>query len=321
MRVIFMGTPAFAVPALAALIASAHEVIAVYSQPPRPAGRGMKLTPSPVQQLAEQHGIPVFTPASLKPPEIRAAFAAHTADIAVVAAYGLLLPQAVLDAPRLGCINIHPSDLPRWRGAAPIQRTLMAGDIETACCIIQLELGLDTGPIHLREPFTIPDDMDAGGLHDVMAEMGAKQVLAVLDTLTRHQALGTRHPLIPQATAGITYAEKITKADRELDWSKPASVLLNQIRGLSPSPAATTQLNGEIIKIFKATVEQGDASKPAGYVLDNQLCINAGDGSALRLSDLQRAGKTRQNTVQFLQGFPVPAGSCAQKSGSEANNC
>ncbi|MBX9725970.1 MAG: methionyl-tRNA formyltransferase [Rickettsiales bacterium] len=312
MRVIFMGTPAFAVPALAALIASAHEVVAVYSQPPRPAGRGMKLTPSPVQQLAEKHGIDVHTPASLKPPEIQAAFAAHAADIAVVAAYGLLLPLAILDAPRLGCINIHPSDLPRWRGAAPIQRTLMAGDVETACCIIQLELGLDTGPIHLREPFTIPNDMDAGGLHDAMAEIGAKQVLTILNKLT---SVNPPAPM-PQRSDGITYAEKITKADRELDWSKPASVLLNQIRGLSPSPAATTQLNGEIIKIFKANIEQGNASKPAGYVLDNQLCINAGDGRALRLSELQRAGKTRQNSAQFLQAFPVPAGSCAQKSGS-----
>lgn len=317
MRVIFMGTPAFAVPALAALIASSHDVVAVYSQPPRPAGRGMKLTPSPVQQLGEKHGIPVHTPASLKPADIQAAFAAHAADIAVVAAYGLLLPQAILDAPRLGCINIHPSDLPRWRGAAPIQRTLMAGDIETACCIIQLELGLDTGPIHLREPFTIPAEMDAGGLHDVMAEMGAKQVLTVLNQLT---SVNPPAPT-PQRGEGITYAEKITKADRELDWSKPATILLNQIRGLSPSPAATTQFNGEIIKIFKANIEQGDASKPAGFVLDNQLCINAGDGSALRLSELQRAGKTRQNTEQFLQGFPVPAGSCAQKSGSQSNNC
>lgn len=316
MRVIFMGTPQFAVPALEALIASAHEVVAVYSQPPRPAGRGMKLTPSPVQQLAEKHGIPVFTPVSLKPSEIQAAFAAHAADIAVVAAYGLLLPQAILDAPRLGCINIHPSDLPRWRGAAPIQRTLMAGDIETACCIIQLELGLDTGPIHLREPFTIPPDMDAGGLQDAMAEIGAKQVLAVLENLA------STNPTAPiaQAVTGITYAEKITKADREMDWSKPASALLNQIRGLSPSPAASTSFHGEVIKIFKATIEQGDASKPAGIALDNQLLINAGDGRALRLCELQRPGKSRQNATQFLQGFPVPAGTCAQKSSTEDNN-
>ena len=316
MRVIFMGTPHFAVPALAALIASAHEVVAVYSQPPRPAGRGMKLTPSPVHQLSEQHGIPVFTPASLKPQEIQAAFAAHAADIAVVAAYGLLLPQAILDAPRLGCINIHPSDLPRWRGAAPIQRTLMAGDTETACCIIQLELGLDTGPIHLREPFTIPPDMDAGSLQDAMAEIGARQVIEVLEKLAN------THPTAPiaQAVTGITYAEKISKKDRELNWSKPAAELLNQIRGLSPSPAASTSFHGEVIKIFKANIEQGDARKPAGIALDNQLLINTGDGRALRLIELQRAGKSRQHAAQFLQGFPLNEGACAQKSSTEDNN-
>lgn len=307
-----MGTPAFAVPALTALIASSHEVIAVYCQPPRPAGRGMKLTPSPVQQLAEKNDIPVFTPASLKSSDIQALFAAHAADIAVVAAYGLLLPQAILGAPRLGCINIHPSDLPRWRGAAPIQRTLMAGDVHTACCIIQLELGLDTGPIHLREPFSISLDMNAGGLHDAMAEMGAKQVLTVLENLSTQNP---RAP-VPQAASGITYAEKITKADRELDWAKPAALLLAQIRGLCPAPAATTTLSGEMIKVFKATIEQGDASKPAGYVLDDQLLINAGNGYALRLIELQRGGKNRQTAYDFLKGFPVPAGACAQKSGS-----
>jgi methionyl-tRNA formyltransferase len=312
LRVIFMGTPQFAVPALAALIASSHEVVAVYSQPPRPAGRGMKLTPSPVHLLAERHGIPVFTPERLKSPEVLETFANHQADIAVVAAYGLLLPQAILDAPRLGCINIHPSDLPRWRGAAPIQRTLMAGDTETACCIIQLELGLDTGPIHLREPFTIPADMDAAGLHDAMAAIGARQVISVLENLS---SAAPTSP-IAQASEGITYAEKISKADRELDWSQPALTLLNQIRGLSPSPAACTQLNGEIIKIFKANIEQGDTSKPAGVMLDSELRINAGDGHALRLSELQRPGKSRQNAQQFLQGFPVAAGTCAQKSGT-----
>ncbi|MDX2094610.1 MAG: methionyl-tRNA formyltransferase [Alphaproteobacteria bacterium] len=312
MRVIFMGTPAFAVPALAALLASAHAVVAVYSQPPRPAGRGLKLTPSPVQQLAEKHGIPVYTPASLKPADIQAAFAAHRADIAVVAAYGLLLPQAVLDAPRLGCINIHPSDLPRWRGAAPLQRTLMAGDTQTASCIIQLEAGLDTGPIHLREAFAIPPEMDAGGLHDALAHLGARQVLSLLERLA------SPHPPAPtpQRAEGILYAEKISKADREIDWSRPAAQLIARIRGLSPAPAATTQLNGETIKVFKAEAAPGDARQPAGTVLDDQLCINAGNGTALRLTELQRAGKSRQQAAQFLQGFPVPAGSCAQKSGS-----
>lgn len=312
MRVIFMGTPAFAVPALQALIDSEHEVVATYSQPPRPAGRGMKLTPSPIHQLAKANGIPVFTPTSLKPIEVQTAFANHVADIAVVAAYGLLLPQAILDAPRLGCINIHPSDLPRWRGAAPIQRTLMAGDVDTACCIIQLELGLDTGPIHLREAYNIPPEMDAGGLHDVMATIGARQLLTVLKNLASTQPSVP----IPQSSTGITYAEKITKADRELDWNRPASELLSQIRGLSPSPAAITTLNDEVIKLFAARIEVGDASKPIGMALDNQLLINAGKGSALRLIELQRSGKTRQNASQMLHAFPIPAGKFAQKSGN-----
>ena len=311
-----MGTPAFAVPALSALIASSHEVVAVYSQPPRPAGRGLKLTPSPIQQLAETHAIPVFTPTSLKSAEAQAQFSSHSADIAVVAAYGLLLPQAILSAPRLGCINIHPSDLPRWRGAAPIQRTLMAGDSETACCIIQLELGLDTGPIHLREPFTIPPEMDAGGLHDAMAKIGAQQVLKVLERLASPHAPA---PIV-QSTHGITYAEKITKDDRVLDWTKPASSLLAQIRGLSPNPGATTDINGETIKIFSASIEAGDADKPAGMALDDRLLINAGDGQALRLSMLQRPGKTRQNAADFLQGFPVNAGIHLQKTANEGNN-
>lgn len=308
MRVIFMGTPHFAVPTLQALMDSSHEVVAVYSQPPRPAGRGLKLTPSPVHQLAEAHGIAVFTPTSLKPTNIQAAFAAHKADIAVVAAYGLLLPQAILDAPRLGCINIHPSDLPRWRGAAPLQRTLMAGDTVTACCIMQLELGLDTGPIHLREAYTIPDEMDAGGLHDAMAAMGARQTLTVLEMLDEPDA----PPPTPQSAEGITYAEKITKEDRLLDWSRPAAELLSQIRGLSPVPAATTMMNGETIKLFAAKIEPGNPEKPAGIALDDQLLINAGDGRALRLTSLQRAGKTRTNGIQFLQGFAFPAGTYAK---------
>lgn len=307
MRVLFMGTPAFAVPALAALIASRHEVIAVYSQPPRPAGRGMKLTPSPVHQLALDYGIPVYTPASLKTPEAQTELAALHTDIAVVAAYGLLLPQSVLDAPRLGCINIHPSDLPRWRGAAPLQRTLMAGDTQTACCIIQLEAGLDTGPIWLREPYMIAPDTDAGMLHDDMARIGARQVLALLDQL----GSATPPTPTPQAAQGVTYAEKISKVDRALDWNLTAHVLLQQIRGLSPVPAAVTTLAGEQVKLFHAQLEIGDATKPCGYVLDEQLLVNAGNGTALRLTELQRPGKARQPASQFLQGFPVAAGTIA----------
>ncbi len=308
MRVIFMGTPAFAVPTLAALIASTHDVVAAYSQPPRPAGRGLKLTPSPVHQMAQAHGIPVFTPAHLKDADIQESFRQYHADIAVVAAYGLLLPQAILEAPRLGCINIHPSDLPRWRGAAPIQRTLMAGDTHTACCIIQLEAGLDTGPIHRRDPFIIPPTMDAGGLHDAMATLGAQQILEVLAALSHSEPPQAQ----PQARDGLTYAEKITKDDRMLDWSCPAATLLNQIRALSPTPAATTTLHSEVVKVFSASIEAGDRSKPSGILLDNQLLVNAADGQALRLSALQRAGKSRQSATEFLQGFAVAAGSYAQ---------
>lgn len=308
MRVIFMGTPAFAVPALEALIASAHEVVAVYSQPPRPAGRGLKLTSSPVQQLAEVHGIPVFTPTTLKTPEAQADLRAHGADIAVVAAYGLLLPQAVLDAPKHGCINIHPSDLPRWRGAAPIQRTLMAGDSHTACCIMQLELGLDTGPILLRTPYTIPPEMDSGGLHDTMATLGAEQVLTVLAAIENGSAKATT-----QQPDGVTYAEKITKADRVLDWNRPAPELLAQIRGLSPSPAAVADIRGEPVKIFTAAVETGDAGKTPGTVLDEQLLINTGGGTALRLLALQRPGKNRQNSADFLKGTSLSNGEVLKK--------
>lgn len=310
MKIIFMGTPEFAVPALQALIDSPHEIIAVYSQPPRPAGRGMKLTPSPVHQLAQKHSIPVFTPEKLKPADVQEVFKSHHADIAVVAAYGLLLPQAVLDAPRLGCINIHPSDLPRWRGAAPIQRTLMAGDSTTACCIIQLEMSLDTGPIHVREPFTIPPEMDAGGLHDAMAAMGAKQVLTVLKNLS------TPNPPapMPQASEGVTYAEKITKADREIDWRKSAQEILNQIRGLSPAPAAVTMMNGEAIKLFRAEITNGDMTKSPGTVLDGMLTINCGNATALRITEAQRPGKSRSPVTAFLQGFPIPAGTLCTKN-------
>ncbi len=303
MRVIFMGTPHFAVPTLQALLDSNHTVVAVYSQPPRPAGRGMQLQPSPIQQLAESRGVPVFTPMSLKSPEVQAAFAAHQADVAVVAAYGLLLPRAILDAPRFGCINIHPSELPRWRGAAPIQRTIMAGDTHTACCIMQMEAGLDTGPVLARTPLAIPPSMDAGQLHDTLAQMGATQVLNVLAKLE----VGALTPA-PQAEAGVTYAEKITKADRPLDWRRPAVALLNQIRGLSPVPAAVATIQGEAVKIFTAAVERGDSTKAPGTVLDDALLINAGDGMALRILELQRPNKARCLAGQCLLGFPVPAG-------------
>ena len=303
MRIIFMGTPGFALPTLQALIDSTHEVVAVYTQPPRPSGRGMKLTSSPVQQLAEQRGIAVYTPTSLKNEDTQRVFAAHGADAAVVAAYGLLLPQAILDAPRLGCINIHPSDLPRWRGAAPIQRTIMAGDKTTACCIMQMDKGLDSGAVLAREPYAIAPGTTTAALHDAMAELGARMLIDVL-----------AKPLIaiPQPLEGLTYANKITNADQPIDWSRTASVIYQQILGLAPTPGATTTINGETIKIFAASIEPGDASKPAGLLLDDRLLINAGDGNALRITELQRPNKARQSAAQFLQGFPVSAGITAK---------
>lgn len=307
MRVIFMGTPHFAVPALEALIGSKHEIVAVYSQPPRRAGRGMQVTRSPVHQIAERHRLPVLTPDSLKPAEVQAAFAAHKADIAVVAAYGLLLPQAILDAPKHGCINIHPSDLPRWRGAAPIQRTLMAGDNPTACCIMQMDAGLDTGAVLLREHFAIPAVMNYGGLHDVMAQTGAHQVLTVLTQFER----GITHPT-PQNNDGATYAAKITKADRVIDWTQAAQRILYQIRALSPSPGAITVLGDEIVKIFNARIEPGKPDFAPGIILDNDLLINAAAGTAVRVLELQRPSKTRQNASEALHSFGITPGMYAK---------
>lgn len=301
LRVIFMGTPHFAVPTLHALIGSEHKVVGVYSQPPRPAGRGQKLTPSPVQQLAEQHNIPVFTPVSLKTPEAQAEFVALKANIAVVAAYGLLLPQQILDTPPFGCINIHPSALPRWRGAAPIQRTIMAGDVATACCIMQMEAGLDTGPVLSRQAVALSDEIDAGKLHHVMATLGAEMTLKVL---TR---FASTMPPVPttQSEEGVTYAKKLTKEDQAIDWSKPARHILNQVRGLSPAPGATTTINGELVKVFSVKIEPCASSKPAGTVLDKGLLVQCGDKQAIRILELQRPSKTRMSAVETLKSFIV----------------
>lgn len=303
MRVIFMGTPTFAVPTLQALLDAGHEVVAVYSQPPRPAGRGMKLTPSPVQELAERHGIKVHTPVSLKSPEEQETFRALGADIAVVVAYGLLLPQPILDAPKHGCINLHPSDLPRWRGAAPLQRTIMAGDTKTACCIMQMDKGLDTGDVILRHAFEIPDGMTFGTLHDAMSKIGASMACETLELIMTGRATRT-----PQPKEGV-YADKITKDDQHVHFVMPAHRVRAQILGLSPAPGALVALNGELVKVFNATVEHGSPAKPHGAVLDDRLLINCANGTALRLTQLQRAGKSRQDSSAFLQGFPVPAGS------------
>lgn len=287
MRITFMGTPEFAVPTLQALIDSPdHDVVAVYSQPPRPSGRGMRETPSPVHQLAEKHSIPVFTPTSLKSPETQAIFTAHMADIAVVAAYGLLLPQAILDAYPHGCLNIHPSDLPRWRGAAPIQRTIMAGDTLSAMCIMQMNAGLDTGDVLLRQPVRVNDDMTAGELHDKMAALGAE---CLLKTLELH---GRLEPVV-QSEDGITYAHKISKDEAMIDWSRSSTDILNHIRGLNPYPAAQCEVAGEIVKVFAAEITS--AAAPLSF-----MC---GDGKHLRITELQRAGKKRMSAEDALRGW------------------
>jgi methionyl-tRNA formyltransferase len=298
MNVVFMGTPAFAVPALEALIASHHKIVAVYTQPPRPAGRGQKETPSPVHKLASQHNIPVYTPISLKTPEVQAEFSAHKADIAVVVAYGLLLAKAILEAYPYGCINIHPSLLPRWRGAAPIQRTIMAGDQKTAIIIMKMDEGLDTGDILLKQDMDIIYGTNAGGLHDLLAKKSAPLLLKALDEI---------NSITPQkqSETGVEYAKKITKEDCAVNWAKPAAEIYQQILALSPSPGAFFSYNNEIIKIFDAKVEESKTTSPPGTVLDDMLAIACG-GDVLRPLILQRPNKTRMNAEEFLRGFNIP---------------
>ncbi|MCV2879249.1 methionyl-tRNA formyltransferase [Sedimentimonas flavescens] len=295
MRVIFMGTPDFSVPVLEALAAE-HEVVAVYSQPPRPAGRGKKERPSPVHARAEALGIEVRTPLNFKAEEDRAAFAALHADVAVVVAYGLILPQAVLDAPRCGCLNIHASLLPRWRGAAPIHRAIMAGDAETGICIMQMEAGLDTGPVLLREATPIGETETTGALHDRLSAMGARMILEALDRLE------TLTPE-PQPEAGVTYASKIDKAEARIDWSRPASELVRQINGLSPFPGAWCEIAGERVKILRAAPASGQGAP--GEVLGG-FTVACGQG-ALEVLDAQREGKRPMPAAEVLKGLSLPA--------------
>jgi len=297
-RIVFMGTPAFAAVALKALVDAGHEVIAVYSQPPRPKGRGMETQKSPAHILAEEHGIPVRTPASLRTTEEAAAFAALQADVAVVAAYGLILPKAVLDAPRHGCLNIHASLLPRWRGAAPIQRAIMAGDANTGVTIMQMAEGLDTGPMLLKEEFAIGADMNAGALHDALAEIGARLIVQALDQLPDLKPG-------PQPVDGVTYAAKITKEECRIDWRRSASELDRHIRGLSPAPGAFTEIGGERLTILAADPVAG--SDAAGTTIDDRLTIACGEG-ALRPTLVKRAGKRAMSVEEMLRGFAVPKG-------------
>jgi methionyl-tRNA formyltransferase len=299
-RLIFMGTPHFALPTLQHLVDAGQQVVAVYTQPPRPTGRGHKLQPSPVHQLAESHGIPVHTPKSLKSGEEQKIFADYKADAAIVAAYGLLLPPAILQAARLGCINVHPSKLPRWRGAAPLQRQIMAGDTETAMTIMQMNEGLDTGDILLQKPFPLSDEITVGELHDHMAKIAGPMVIEALEGL----ALGTLTPQ-KQEDAHATYAPKIDKAEALIDWHKPAREVLRHIHGLSPYPAAHCSLQGEVLKILKAVIVN-QSGKP-GTVLDDQLTLACGE-QAIRPVSVQRAGKKPMDTASLLRGFAIPAG-------------
>jgi methionyl-tRNA formyltransferase len=298
MRVVFMGTPEFSVPVLEAL-ARAHEVVCVYSQPPRPAGRGKKDRPSPVQAVAEELDLPVRHPISLKGAEAQTEFAALGADVAVVVAYGLILPQAVLDAPRHGCLNIHASLLPRWRGAAPIHRAIMAGDAETGICIMQMEAGLDTGPVLLREATPIGAAETTGALHDRLSAMGARLILQTLDRLAELEPQS-------QPDAGVTYASKIDKAEARIDWSRPALEVDRLIRGLSPHPGAWCEVAGERVKLLASRLAEGQGAP--GEVLGG-LRIACGSG-AVEVTLAQREGKRAMAPEDFLRGFALPDRLC-----------
>ena len=298
MRIVFMGTPDFSVPVLDALVADGHDIAAVYCQPPRPAGRGKKDRPTPVHARATELGLEVRHPVSLKGADQQAEFAALGADVAVVVAYGLILPQAVLDAPHHGCLNIHASLLPRWRGAAPIHRAIMAGDAETGVCIMQMEAGLDTGPVLMREATAIGSEETTAQLHDRLSDMGAALIVQALRRLPELTA-------DVQPEEGVTYAHKIDKAEARVDWTRPAAEVDRQIRGLSPFPGAWCEIDGQRVKLLASRLTEG--AGPAGVVLDDSLRVACGDG-AVELLRLQRAGKGAQDREIFLNGFPVGAG-------------
>ncbi len=302
--IVFMGTPDFSVPTLEAIVAAGHRIVAVYSQPPRPAGRGMALTLSPVHAGAQALGLPVLTPSSLKGEEAAAAFRAHGADVAVVVAYGLLLPEAILAAPRHGALNLHGSKLPRWRGAAPIQRAIMAGDAETAVEVMRMEKGLDTGPVCLSAPTPIGADETTADLHDRLAGLGAGLMVEALARLEAGDL-----PCRPQPEIGVTYAKKIEKAEARIDWSGSAKAVHDAIRGLSPFPGAWCEATiggkGERLKILRTTSGQG-AGAP-GTILDERLTIACGSG-AIRLVEVQRAGGRPMDATTFRRGAGLGVG-------------
>jgi len=300
LRLAFMGTPDFSVPVLTALIDAGHDVAAVYCQPPRAAGRGQKERLSPVHAAAEDRGIEVRTPVNFKSEDDVAAFAALELDVAVVAAYGLILPAAILDAPKMGCLNVHASLLPRWRGAAPIQRAILAGDGETGVTIMQMDEGLDTGDMLLKESLPISSDTTAGSLHDALSEMGAGLIVEALAGLSA----GEITP-IPQPEDGVTYAQKIDKAESRIDWANSAAEIDRQIRAFAPWPGAWFEHEKTRIKILAAT-PISSSGKP-GALLDDALTVACGEG-AISISRLQRAGKGPMTAGEFLKGYDLPAG-------------
>ncbi|WP_336066630.1 methionyl-tRNA formyltransferase [Nitratireductor rhodophyticola] len=305
LRLIFMGTPDFSVGTLQALAGAGHEIVAVYSQPPRPAGRrGLELTKSPVHQAAEALGVEVRTPKSLKGEDEQAAFAALEADAAIVVAYGLLLPKPILEGTRLGCFNGHASLLPRWRGAAPIQRAIMAGDTETGMMVMKMDEGLDTGPVAMTSRVVITADMTGGELHDVLKETGASLMVEAMDALEKGALT-----LIPQPEEGATYAKKILKDETRVDWNSPARAVHDHIRGLSPFPGAWCEMTfgskPERVKLLRA--ERADGKGVPGEVLDDALTIACGDG-AIRLTEVQRAGGKPMRAVDFLRGAKLGKG-------------
>jgi methionyl-tRNA formyltransferase len=300
LRVIFMGTPDFAVPTLTEIIGQGHEVVSCYTRAPAQAGRGLELKPSPVHKAAERFGIPVFTPKTLKTPEAAEQIASHQADVAVVVAYGMILPQAILDLPELGCLNLHASLLPRWRGAAPIQRAVMAGDAESGVCVMKMEAGLDTGPVGMVERLAIGPDMTAGELHDQLAPLGADLMVRALAALGR----GGLH-FTPQPEEGVTYAAKIGNAEAKLNWARPAKQVHDLVRGLAPFPEIDLGKGPERLKILR-TALAGGAAEP-GMLLDDEGTVACAEG-AVKLLQVQRAGGRPMSGTEFLRGARLAAG-------------
>ena len=301
LRLIFMGTPDFAVPTLLELVAHGHEIVAVYTRAAKPSGRGMRLQPTPVEAQATRLGIPVLTPSTLKTPEAEATFRAHQADAAVVVAYGMILPQNILDVPPLGCFNLHGSLLPRWRGAAPINRAIMAGDAESGVMVMKMDVGLDTGDVAMAERIAITDAMTAQDLHDALAPLGADLMVRAIGALERG-----RLQLSKQSEQGVTYAAKIDKAEARIDWTRPAREVLRHIHGLSPFPGAWCEvlLDGEATRMKILRCALADGLGVPGDLLDGQLTIACGEG-AIRVIELQRAGKQPMKAVDFLRGTPL----------------